>query len=207
VSKKEIILKAAEELFAEHGYEGTSVRKLAKYANVNIAMISYYFGSKEKLFEELVEFRASVLREKLRGVNENVEDPSQRIECVVSLIVDRIFTNPLFHKMVHREISLQQRSGMNDRIVNILLKNIEQVKKMIQDGIKKKVFRNADVELVICSLFSTTSQVAQSSAFSEKLLGLKIGISEKQNEQIRMRLKNYLCDLLKHYLLIEQEKN
>ena len=42
------ILQVAEQLFAEEGFDGTSVRDIAKKANVNIAMISYYFGSKEK---------------------------------------------------------------------------------------------------------------------------------------------------------------
>ena len=51
LDKRDQILEAAEELFAQKGFEGTSVRDLAKKAKVNVAMISYYFGSKEKLFE------------------------------------------------------------------------------------------------------------------------------------------------------------
>lgn len=51
VSKEENILFAAEKLFAEKGFEGTSTREISKAANVNISMISYYFGSKEKLYE------------------------------------------------------------------------------------------------------------------------------------------------------------
>jgi len=48
------ILQMAEKLFAENGFDGTSIRDIAKEANVNIAMISYYFGSKEKLLEYLI---------------------------------------------------------------------------------------------------------------------------------------------------------
>jgi AcrR family transcriptional regulator len=59
ISKEENILFAAEKLFAEKGFEGTSTREIAKAANVNISMISYYFGSKEKLYEKLVEYRMS----------------------------------------------------------------------------------------------------------------------------------------------------
>ena len=57
ISKEENILFAAEKLFAEHGFQGTSTREISKAANVNISMISYYFGSKEKLYEKLVEYR------------------------------------------------------------------------------------------------------------------------------------------------------
>ncbi|HNO01068.1 MAG TPA: TetR family transcriptional regulator, partial [Chitinophagaceae bacterium] len=42
-------MKKAEKLFAEKGYNGTSVRDIAEKAGINLAMVSYYFGSKEKL--------------------------------------------------------------------------------------------------------------------------------------------------------------
>ncbi|HEU4552458.1 MAG TPA: TetR family transcriptional regulator, partial [Chitinophaga sp.] len=47
------ILDAAERLFAMHGFHGASVRDIAQEADVNIAMISYYFGSKERLIEAI----------------------------------------------------------------------------------------------------------------------------------------------------------
>lgn len=46
------ILAAAAALFAKSGYEGTSVREIAKMANVNIAAINYHFGNKDKLYWE-----------------------------------------------------------------------------------------------------------------------------------------------------------
>ena len=46
--KKEHIINHAVELFAEKGFEGTSIRDLAARAEVNVAMVNYYFGSKEK---------------------------------------------------------------------------------------------------------------------------------------------------------------
>ena len=43
------ILDVAEELIAKKGFEGTSVRDISTKAQINVAMISYYFGSKEKM--------------------------------------------------------------------------------------------------------------------------------------------------------------
>ena len=51
------ILEVAETLFAEKGFDATSTRDIAKSAGVNVSMISYYFGSKEKLFEEIFKVR------------------------------------------------------------------------------------------------------------------------------------------------------
>lgn len=46
------LIEAAMELFAEKGYEGTSVRDLATAAGVNVAAVSYHFGSKDALYTE-----------------------------------------------------------------------------------------------------------------------------------------------------------
>ena len=47
------LLDAAEELFCEHGFEGTSIRDIAAAAKCNIASVNYYFGGKEKLYQEV----------------------------------------------------------------------------------------------------------------------------------------------------------
>ncbi|MFE4368865.1 TetR/AcrR family transcriptional regulator [Streptomyces sp. NPDC056835] len=43
------ILDAAEHLFAEHGYRGTSIRAITKLAGANLAAVGYHFGSKAEL--------------------------------------------------------------------------------------------------------------------------------------------------------------
>jgi AcrR family transcriptional regulator len=47
------ILNAAEELFAREGPSAVTLRSIAAAGQVNIAAVNYYFGSKEKLFEEM----------------------------------------------------------------------------------------------------------------------------------------------------------
>ena len=53
-SEKQIaILEVAEELIARKGFDGTSVRDISSKAGINVAMISYYFGAKEKMLAYL----------------------------------------------------------------------------------------------------------------------------------------------------------
>ena len=52
-STKDRILGAAEELFAQHGFSGTSLRQVTSRAEVNIAAVNYHFGSKENLVNEV----------------------------------------------------------------------------------------------------------------------------------------------------------
>lgn len=47
------LLDAAEQLFSDHGFEGTSVRDIAGAAGCNIAAVNYYFGGKDKLYTEV----------------------------------------------------------------------------------------------------------------------------------------------------------
>ncbi|MFF1407918.1 TetR family transcriptional regulator [Streptomyces sp. NPDC058294] len=49
------ILTAAREVFSARGYERTSVRAIAKAAEVDPALVHHYFGSKEEVFEAAVE--------------------------------------------------------------------------------------------------------------------------------------------------------
>jgi AcrR family transcriptional regulator len=51
------ILDAAEELFMQHGFEGTSMRQLTARAGVNLAAVNYHFGSKDALIEAVFKRR------------------------------------------------------------------------------------------------------------------------------------------------------
>jgi AcrR family transcriptional regulator len=62
-STKDRILGAAEELFAQHGFTGTSLRQVTSRADVNIAAVNYHFGSKENLVNE-------VFRRRMDGMSE-----------------------------------------------------------------------------------------------------------------------------------------
>jgi AcrR family transcriptional regulator len=61
---RERIMKAAERLFAESGYDGTSIRAIVAKAKVNQAAINYHFDGKDGLYRE-------VLRGAFRGLTEH----------------------------------------------------------------------------------------------------------------------------------------
>jgi AcrR family transcriptional regulator len=61
--RRERILDAAEALFAEHGYDGVTLRRIAKEAGVDVALASYHFGKKLDLFEAVFRRRAALLNE------------------------------------------------------------------------------------------------------------------------------------------------
>ncbi|UPF25200.1 TetR family transcriptional regulator, partial [Flavobacterium psychrophilum] len=98
----EIIL-VAEKLFAEKGFDGTSIRDIAKTAGINIAMISYYFGSKEKLLESVVIFRISNLKLQLESIYEELLSPIEKIEKIIALYILRLYRNRNIYQILNFE--------------------------------------------------------------------------------------------------------
>ena len=47
------LLKAAAEVFAEHGYENATVRQICTRAGANVALVNYHFGDKLELYTEV----------------------------------------------------------------------------------------------------------------------------------------------------------
>jgi AcrR family transcriptional regulator len=71
---RERILDAAERLFAEHGFAGTSLREVTSLADVNVAAVHYHFGSKEELLR-------AVLSRIVAPVNRERLDLLERVEA------------------------------------------------------------------------------------------------------------------------------
>ena len=153
--KREHILNVAEELFAEKGFDGTSVRDIAQQAGVNLAMISYYFGSKEKLLESLIEFRAGYAYGILEELNKDTTlSPWDKVDRLVDFYVDRIIHNMKFHTIMWQESSARSEEIKN-RTIGIKLRNLDQITKIIADGQQKKLFRQVDIPMTVGTIMGT----------------------------------------------------
>ncbi|MBN2675657.1 MAG: TetR/AcrR family transcriptional regulator [Alphaproteobacteria bacterium] len=87
-----IICEVATKLFAEKGFNGTSIRNIANKAKVNIASINYHFGNKENLLFEV-----------MRGTHEKFEDLFKSISGEKSL---ESFTYALYMKFLENHVDL-----------------------------------------------------------------------------------------------------
>lgn len=126
------ILEVSENLFAEKGFDGTSVRDIAGQAGVNLAMISYYFGSKEKLMAALIKFRAEYTHGILEELNnDETLTPWEKIDKLIDLYVNKILNNYKFHCIMTQHLPTVQSSEIRDMITDIKTRNFEQVRKII----------------------------------------------------------------------------
>jgi len=202
MDKKEQIINAAIELFAQKGFEGTSIRDLAAKADVNVAMVNYYFGSKEKLFEALVEMKASSARVLLEELAKDKQLTSiEKIDRVIDSYVERLFTNRLFHRVIHQELMLNQRETLQQIITDLLYPNTLVIKGIIDEGIKRGQFKKVDVELTIASLVGTINQILLSKKFCLKILNREEGYVPYEDPLFKKRMSNHLKQLMRAHLL------
>ena len=189
-------------LFGQKGFEGTSVREIAAGADVNLAMINYYFGSKEKLFESIVEFKASYLKgvfEEL--VNNTSLSQIEKIDVVIDSYIDRMFQSPQFHHLLHRELSLEHRPQMKEAIAEILLRNLVSLKAIIQNGIDSEEFNSVDIELTIATLIGTINHLLLSGVMCRKILQKSKGFNPYLSKKLKKRISEHLKKLLRSHLL------
>lgn len=206
--KKDHILDIAEKVFSEAGYDGASTRLISGEANVNMAMLNYYFGSKEGLFIAVFERKINSFRALLQNITEDESLSSwDKMEQCIDKYLDRVFENSCFHKLVNREISLSNHPEINDKISNILMLNIREFKKVIQEGIDNgSFFKDADIEMCIVTIFGTKNYIINTPNVTSRMLGNDVNDVEFVQSALKPRMKTYMKRLLKSYLVIENDK-
>ena len=99
------ILTAALKLFAEFGFDGTSTRAVAEAADVNLAMIHYYFGSKEQLYHRVI---GGEIVQTYQSVIHSIPENSPVEETFISLpllMMTALKEHPVRAALIRREIA------------------------------------------------------------------------------------------------------
>jgi AcrR family transcriptional regulator len=97
------ILKAAVGEFAEHGIAGARTDAIARAAQVNKALLYYYFKDKDALYEAVLDHVFSGLRARVMPVLESNRPPREKILQYLGTYFDYIAANPRFPRVVQGE--------------------------------------------------------------------------------------------------------
>ena len=170
------IIETEEELFADRGYDGTSVRDIADEAGVNVAMISYYFGSKEKLMEALFEHRIGSIQMRVESLlKDNSLTPFEKVNMLIDDHVERVMQKQCFHKIMMSVVLTNKIPAILKAANDVKLRIAEIVSELIKDGQKKGVFKKkVDVILMLNTMVGTVSQTLMSLGYYREF--------NKQNE-------------------------
>lgn len=196
------ILEVAETLFAEKGFDGTSIRDISKQAKINIAMVSYYFGSKERLLESLILHKTSGLKMQLELLLEENLDPIAKINKLIELYINRINCNRGIYRILHFELSSKKHVLDLDSFTEIKKGNLRSLELIIKEGQAKGVFRkDIIIPLITPTILGTYFHFQMNKPFFEELLDLKS--EELYNKYIQNDLTKHIQQTIKALLIYE----
>lgn len=197
--KRQLLMDTAERLFAERGFEAVSVRELATETGANVAMVSYYFGSKEGLFEAIIEQKIPRTRYALEHLLHSQLTPWEKLSQTIDIYVDKMLSTPNFSRVIMREMSLQQRPEFVTKITDQIRLNMEIIRGFIREGMEKGDFRYVDEELTLATIFGTISTMVHSTPL---VCAMIKGSDEKSifSETHRTRVKTHLKAVLQNHL-------
>lgn len=186
---RDLILKSAEKLFAQKGFELTTVREIAENSGANIAMIYYYFKTKEGLHKEILEesFRNLSLSLK-EGLDRNKES-EEKIYDIIRIYITFLHTHKNLHRIILRETV--SRSGHIEMIVKrYISKNFNIVHNVIREGVQQGFFRKQDTAL---STFSLIGMILY--YFTYEPIFTRLISPEKRKKPITEYLPDHIFDL------------
>jgi len=157
VETREAILKAATGVFAKHGFSGGRVEQISRLAKTHDRMIYYYFGSKEKLFIEVLETTYQRLNDAEAALKIDLADPLASLRTVVRFNWQYFLEHPEFITLLNSENLHQGRhvkkstkvSRLSSPAVNVLA-NI--LKAGAQQGLFRKDVSARELYLTIAAL-------------------------------------------------------
>jgi TetR/AcrR family transcriptional regulator len=138
------ILRAAVAEFAEHGIAGARTDAIARAAQVNKALLYYYFKDKDALYEAVLDHVFSGLRERVMPVLESRLEPREKLLEYAGRYFDYIAANPRFPRVVQGEWMRMGPKG-NPRMMRIAREyfapTYRHVAEMLREGSEKGQFR------------------------------------------------------------------
>lgn len=188
---REEILKAADSLFGEVGFDATSIRRIAELSGVNKGLIHYHFKNKEALFCDVLDNYYTRLNETYRQVFE-VEGMSlrERVKKIFDVHSDYLVDNHGFSRIVQREAAGGQRM---DRILKHVTPIFERLAGMIEAEYAHVRVGPLSASHFIISLFGMVVGYFTYGDVVEKLTGMKpMG---KQDLEVRKAHIREMVDL------------
>jgi AcrR family transcriptional regulator len=196
------ILQVAEQLFAEEGFDGTSIRDIAKKANINIAMISYYFGSKEKLLEAIVLNRISDMRLQLENIYNEILPPFEKVDKLIELYISRINNNRCIYQIIHFEFSTKKRELNFKGFTDMKRSNLETFRNIIKEGQDSGQFqKDINVDLLPPIIMGTYFQFHMNKPLYQNILNLSS--EEAYDNYIATTLTQHIQKTIKALLVYE----
>lgn len=142
LSTEERIKQAARAVFHRKGYSATKTRDIAEEAGINLALLNYYFRSKEKLFEQIMfETVFGFMQNMAMVFNDEHTTLHQKVELMVDRYIDMISREPEIPLFIMSEIrsnasAFLEKVPLGPMIVQSVF--VRQYQKLVEEGKAKE---------------------------------------------------------------------
>ncbi|RTR29586.1 TetR/AcrR family transcriptional regulator [Robertmurraya yapensis] len=196
-STKDAIVEAAILLFNEHGFNGTSIRDIAKKANVNVSNIAYYFENKRGLLEHcFTEYFEAYLHQIESGFNFTEEGALGRIKKITEKILQFQCENIHLTRLVLREISIDSQM-IREIMSTYCVKERYFFKKAFEEGIRTKEFQSFSINYMIIQYKSLLAMPFLNTYYLAEVLQVftnEAYFIKKYVKEVNVWLENVVCN-------------
>lgn len=193
------IIDAATILFAEKGFEGASIRDIAKKAKVNGAMVSYYFGGKKALYVEcLSRFTKNRTQhiESILVAPKNKEEFQLRLRLFLENMFSVYTTDSNILKILMREMQ-NERKGVTQELLTHVTPLFFMVEKFLQSAIDSKILRKGvSAQYTAMMIMAVLSHPCHAEIAMKKTLGFTMQDTKNQQVYIDQFLHTFFNGVL-----------
>ena len=150
------ILKAAEELFLEQGFEQTTTKQIAQRAGCNQALLHYYYRTKDNLFVQIFEEKVKFIATHFLDINLTAQTLEERISQMVELHFELFRKNPRLVPFLLKEVLSDpvRVAPILDKIKQYMVKIFGIIDEALHEEIEKGAARPVSTLNVILTLVS-----------------------------------------------------
>ncbi|AEF53344.1 Tetracycline transcriptional regulator YcdC domain-containing protein [Marinomonas posidonica IVIA-Po-181] len=188
------ILRSAEIVFAEKGYNGSSMEAIAAVANISKQNLIYYFSNKELLYKRVLKEMLDIWIEKLSILEKDGETPELVIRRYVheKMQLSRLYPNG--SKVFAHEI-ISGAPMLKDYLVSHLKPQFERDVELVKSWISKGLIADIDAEHLFFTIWAATQTYADFSLQMEVLLA-KTALDEGDFERAELAVTEFVMRAL-----------
>ncbi|MEN6322836.1 MAG: TetR family transcriptional regulator [Proteiniphilum sp.] len=151
ITTEQKIIRAADKLFTQKGYAATKTRDIAEEAGTNLALLNYYFGSKENLYKKVVQEKLRML---LGAMGPVLSDENISLEDKISSITENYTTLLLENEEL--PIFILNELSVNRKLFEEITQNTRQIAQpAIEKQLKERKMEISAKDLVVNTLSLT----------------------------------------------------